>query len=66
MAKAKVTRRFFATDMEKGVSLLMEPGDKPQTFPVWAIEQAQQAGAATRVETDEIPSAAGAAKAKGE
>lgn len=65
MAKAKVTRRFFATDMEKGVSVLMEPGEEPQTFPVWAIAQAQQAGAATRVD-DETTSAAEAAKAKGE
>lgn len=65
MAKAKVTRRFFATDMEKGVSVLMEPSEEPQTFPVWAIEQAQQGGAATRVD-DETTSAAGAAKAKGE
>ena len=65
MAKAKVTRRFFATDMAKGASVLMEPSDSPQTFPVWAIEQAEEAGAATRVD-DETTSAAEAAKAKGE
>ena len=47
------------------LSVALREGEEPQTFPVWAIEQAQQGGAATRVD-DETTSAAGAAKAKGE
>lgn len=59
MAKATFHRRFDATDVHKGVSVRIEPSAAPQTFPAWIIDQAVEAGAATRQQ----PKAAGAANA---
>lgn len=60
MAKATVSRTFDATDTTKGVSVRVQPGEKPQTLPVWVIEAGEAVGAATRVDTpSNEPAAAG-------
>lgn len=62
MAKATFHRRFDATDTKKGVSLRIEPTEGPKIFPAWVIDQAVEAGAATREESK----AASAAQTKGD
>lgn len=50
MAKAIVNKVHNATDIKKGVSIRLLPDPEPQTLPVWVIESAVKAGAATRVD----------------
>ena len=52
MAKATVSRVFDATDTTKGVSVRVQPGEKPQTLPVWVIEAGEAVGAAVRRDRD--------------
>lgn len=60
MAKAIVSRSFNATDAKKGVSIRVQPGEKPQTLPVWVIGAGEAVGAAQRVDTpSNRPAAAG-------
>lgn len=49
MAKAIFRRGFDALDVDKGVSIRIELGADPQTFPEWVIAQAEEAGAAERI-----------------
>lgn len=60
MAKANVSRAFDATDTTKGVSIRVQPGEKPQTLPSWVIAAGVAVGAATRADTPiNKPAAAG-------
>ena len=60
MAKATVSRAFDATDTTKGVSMRVQPDEKPQTLPVWVIEAGEAVGAAVRVDPPiNKPAAAG-------
>lgn len=47
MAKAIFHRLFNATDTTIGVSIRVQPSEKPQSFPQWVITKAVEAGAAT-------------------
>lgn len=47
MAKAIFHRMFDATDTTKGVSIRVQPSEKPQSFPQWVITKAIEAKAAT-------------------
>ena len=47
MAKAIFHRLFNATDTKIGVSIRVQPSEKPQSFPQWVITKAIEAGAAT-------------------
>lgn len=60
MAKAIFNRRFDATDIKRGVSIRIEPGEAPQEFPDWVIVAAEKAGAATRVTSPKKPATSGA------
>ncbi|GEK71341.1 hypothetical protein [Paracoccus denitrificans] len=60
MAKAIFHRRFDATDTTKGVSIRIEPMEKPQSYPEWVIAKAVAAGAATRAQRKTEPALPGA------
>lgn len=57
MAKAIVNKVHNATDTTKGVSIRLLPDPEPQTLPVWVIDSAVKAGAATRVDDASTTSA---------
>lgn len=57
MAKAIVNKVHNATDTTKGVSVRLRPDPEPQTLPVWVIDSAVNAGAATRVDDASTSSA---------
>lgn len=57
MAKAIINKVHNATDISKGISIRLLPDPEPQTLPVWVIESAVEAGAATRVDDSSTSSA---------